>query len=215
MRFHVGDVHSVPPPKRLGSPIRMNCPVSTQIFTLEKAAQSGLRMHIMLHGVNGGSHRVPLGKCSMSLPDTTASQACPTTVEIVCFLFFFLPSGSWRHPLWCSVWGLRAGGLTKEEQGRWRNESSPSWKEVASVFVLIDLTTAESTYFYLTGSFFLLDWASKRDRNVSCWENPSVKPWLFKKENGSYNHVISHNGSELLKKKKDGDCGQSIIPRAN
>lgn len=32
----------------------------SEIFTLQKATQSGLRMHIMLHGMNGGSHRVPL-----------------------------------------------------------------------------------------------------------------------------------------------------------
>lgn len=53
----------------------------------------------------------------MSLPDTTASQACPTRVEII--FFFFLPSGSCSGELKASSvmqrLGLRAG-LTKEEQ---------------------------------------------------------------------------------------------------
>lgn len=53
-----------PPPRSVfRGPVLMNCP--SQIFTLQKATQSGLRMHIMLHGVNGGSHS-PLKKCSMS-----------------------------------------------------------------------------------------------------------------------------------------------------
>lgn len=38
----------------------------SDIYTSKKATQSGLRMHIMLHGVNGGPHGVPFKKCSMS-----------------------------------------------------------------------------------------------------------------------------------------------------
>lgn len=58
------EIFSPPPPKRLRGPVLMNCP--SQIFTFQKkATQSGLRMHIMLHGVNGGSQS-PLKKRSMS-----------------------------------------------------------------------------------------------------------------------------------------------------
>lgn len=63
--FTGGEISCGRSPPLLRRPVLMNCP--SQIFTLQKkATQSGFRMHIMLHGVNGGSPRSPLKKCSMS-----------------------------------------------------------------------------------------------------------------------------------------------------
>lgn len=214
MRFHVGDFHSAPPEVSSKShPDELS--VSTQIFTLEKATQSGRRMHIMLHGVNGGSHRVPLGNAACLYPTPQQVRRVQRQLRSFVFCFVFLPSGSWRHPLWCSVWAWERGWRRKSSarvHGTMEEWKQPKLKEVASVFVLIDLTTAESTYFYLTGSFYWTGRVNVTEMLV-VERIPPSNPG-FKKENRSYNHVTSHNGSELLEK-DDGDCGQSIIPRAN
>lgn len=192
--------------------------VSTQIFTLEKATQSGLRMHIMLHGVNGGSHRVPLGNAACLYP--TPQQVRRVQRELRSFVFcFFLPSGSCSGELKASSvmqrLGLRAG-LTKEEQctsARDDGGMKAAQVERGGISFRFDWPYNSGIHLFLPDGILLLDWARKRDRNVSCWRIPPSNPG-FKKENRSYNHVTSHNGSDLLEK-EDGNCGQSIIPRAN
>lgn len=190
-------------------------------------------MHMMLHGVMEVP-RVPLSNaaCRQVAIYPTPQQVRRVQRELRSFVFFYHPTpalASWRHPLWCSGLGLRAG-LTKEEQctGGWMDGWKEGWKQpklkqVASVFFWLTLQCNSRIHLFLPDWILLLDWASKRVnvticRNVSCpnsVENHSVSPgFLFLKGNGSSNHVRSYDGFELLKT-EHGNCGQSIMPRAS
>lgn len=141
------------------------------------------------------------------------------------FVFFCHPTpalASWRHPLWCSGLGLRAG-LAKEEQctGGWMD----GWMKAAQIkrggisFLLIDPTVQQRNPLIFTwlDPFIELGENVTICRNASCLnfvENPSFNPgFLFLKENRSSNHVTSYNGFELLNR-EHGNSGQSIMPRA-
>lgn len=109
------------------------------------------------------------------------------------FLFFCHPTpapASWRHPLWCSVWAWERGwGRKSRARGRWGNESSPKLKEVASVsFFLIDLNSG--IHLFLPDGILLLDWASKRERNVSCWKITPSNPGLKRKKQALQSRYI-------------------------
>lgn len=99
----------------------------SDIYTSKKATQSGLRMHIMLHGVNGGSHRVPLRNAACR------KVACPTRVRDLS------PSDSCPPELKASSVMQRFGPESRDGEGRavhGRSEglNQPKSKEVASVF---------------------------------------------------------------------------------
>lgn len=180
----------------------------------------------MLHGMNGGSQS-PLKKCSMSagchLPDTTASQASPTRVEI---FFFFLPSDSCSCELKASSVMQRFGPESGAGEGRAVHGRMDGWMKAAQIkrggisFLLIDLTVQQRNPLIFTwlDPFIELGENVTICRNVSCLnvvENPSFNPgFLFLKENRSSNHVTSYNGFELLNIEHGNSC-QSIMPRAH
>lgn len=120
-----------PPPKRLRGPVLMNCP-SQRYLHFKKATQSGLRMHIMLHGVNGDSHRVPLRNAACR------KVARPSRVRNL------LPSDSCPPELKASSVMQRFGPESRDGEGRAVHGRSdglnqPKSKEVVSVFSWLTL----------------------------------------------------------------------------
>lgn len=114
----------------------------------------------------------------------TPQQVRRVQPELRSFVFLFFAIRRAEGILCDAAFGPESGGWRRKSSarectGRWRNESSPSWKRWHQLSFLIDLTTAESTYFYLTGSFY---WTGreKRDRNVSCWRIPPSNPGFNK-----------------------------------
>lgn len=79
-----------PPPEASSRSHPYELSVSTQIFTLQKASQSGLRMHMMLHGVMEVP-RVPLSNaaCRQVAIYPTPQQVRRVQRELRSFVFFF------------------------------------------------------------------------------------------------------------------------------
>lgn len=142
-----------PPPEASSRSHPYELSVSTQIFTLQKANQSGLRMHMMLHGVMEVP-RVPLSNaaCRQVAIYPTPQQVRRVQRELRSFVFF-LPSDSCSGELKASSVMQRFGPESGADEGRAVHGRMDGWmkgrmkaaqiKTGGVSFLLIDLTVQQ------------------------------------------------------------------------
>ena len=143
MRFDVWGFHSAPE-----VPLRSHLyelSVSTDIYT-KKATPCGLRMHIMLHGVNGSSQSPPR-KRSMSAGCSYQHHSKSGVTNESWVFFFFLLSDFCSGELKASSVMQRFGPESGADKGRAAHRRMDEWKQpklkVAIRFLLIDLSVQQ------------------------------------------------------------------------